>query len=198
MSTDSATAYDHYALEFLRARDRQQIGKGVAERWAQSLDPGADVLELACGAGDPITRTLVDCGLNVQAVDSSPTLVKRFAERFPGVPVFLDRVQTFDFQQRAFDAVIAVGLVFLLPEAEQLQLFSGVSTALRDGGRFLFSAPVEPGTWDDRVTRHGCLSLGRTRYEAALREAGFRLSARYEDEGRNHYYDAVRLVRPDA
>jgi len=57
----------------------------------------------------------------------------------------------------------------------------------------LFTAPLETGTWADTTTGHECRSLGQERYESILNEAGFRVVATYEDEGRNNYYDAERV-----
>ena len=105
----------------------------------------------------------------------------------------IDHVQTFDYYQRSFDAVVAIGLVFLLPENDQRQLLRSVSASLRRGDQFLFTAPERQGSWKDSVARTKCLSLGKARYEAALAESGFRLAAQLEDEGQSNYYDAIRL-----
>ena len=58
MLTDSATAYEVYAQEFLCHRDASMIGSVVVEEWARTLPAGSEVIELGCGAGYPITRAL--------------------------------------------------------------------------------------------------------------------------------------------
>ena len=196
MSTDSTTAYESHAQEFLRVRDKSTIGVEITKRWARSLDPATDVLEIACGGGLPVTRTLIDEGLNVWAVDSSPTLVEAFQARFPSTPVQCDRVQESEFFGRKFGAVVAIGLVFLLKEDDQVELLRRVSDILVPDGRFLFTAPVKIGTWADITTGYECRSLGRERYVATLEESGFRLIDRYADEGRNNYYDAQWIAGP--
>jgi len=193
MELDSAREYEKYAWEFLRARDRSAIGIDITKQWAQSLDPGTDVLDIACGGGMPVTRTLTDAGLNIWAVDSSPTLVAEFRARFPNIPVQCARVQDSDFFERKFGAAISIGLLFLLDEKDQLALIRSVSDILVPGGRFLFTAPVEAGNWADRITGHACRSLGRERYDRALQESGFRLLGQYEDDGNNNHYDAERI-----
>jgi cyclopropane fatty-acyl-phospholipid synthase-like methyltransferase len=157
---------------------------------------GADVLELACGGGIPVTRTLLKAGMKVWAVDSSPTLVAAFQARFPDTPVQCARVQDSDFFGRNFGAIVSIGLMFLLNEAEQIGLIRRASELLVPGGRFLFTAPVEIGTWADITTGYGCRSLGQERYEAALRESGFHVLGRYEDEGKNNHYDTKRTAEP--
>jgi cyclopropane fatty-acyl-phospholipid synthase-like methyltransferase len=196
MSADSASVYETHAREFLKARDHSLIGADVVECWARSLDHDTEVLEIGCGGGLPVTRALVDAGLRIWAVDSSPTLLSEFKSRFPEVPVDCACALESTYFGRKFEAVIAIGLLFLLNEEEQSALVHRVSDLIVPGGRFLFTAPVEIGTWADMTTGHECHSLGREKYEAILKEAAFQLIATYEDEGRNHYYEAERLRVP--
>lgn len=194
MSTDSARAYEQHALELLRYRDSSGVGVAVARRWAQSLQPGAEVIEIACGGGLPVSEILVAAGLKLWAIDSSPTLVSAFSNRFPGVPAKCERVQTSDFFRRSYDAAISIGLIFLLDESEQLELPARVAEILRPGAKFLFTAPLEAGTWVDAGTGHGCLSLGYETYRRVLEQSGFRLLACYRDSGQNNYYEAEKAV----
>ncbi len=193
MDSDSVRAYENHARKFLTVRDRSSIGIGVIEQWAHSLPIGSDVLEIACGGGVPVTRTLAVAGLKLWALDSSPTLVSEFKARFPDIPVECAHALESDYFRRKFSAVISIGLIFLLSEDEQVVLIRRVSELLSPGGRFLFTAPVESGIWADMNTGHECRSLGRERYESILREAQFRVLDTYVDEGRNHYYEVERV-----
>jgi len=170
---DSATAYENHAREFLEIRDKSSIGAHTVERWARSLNPGTEVIEIACGGGFPVTRVLADAGLRLWAIDASPTLVAEFKSRFPTVAVECALAQQSDYFGRKFDAAISIGLLFLLPEADQATMIRRVSEILMPGGRFLFTAPIEVGTWRDVNTGHECRSLGRARYEEILRQSGF-------------------------
>lgn len=196
---DSALAYEVHARDFLLNRNQSEIGKLVVERWSRTLSPGAAVIELVCGGGYPISTTLSAADLKLWAVDSSPSLLAAFQARLPDVPVQCAKVQETDFFNREFDAVIAVGLIFLLPESDQLKLIASVSKSLRPEGRFLFTAPIELGEWLDMNTGLECRSLGRDIYEKHLCGAGFRVLATFADKGANNYYD-VELVAsgPDA
>ena len=193
MSDDSASAYEKHARAFLSARDRTTTGTDVVERWARSISPGTEVLEIGCGGGFPVTRVLVDAGLKLWAVDSSPTLLSEFRARFPDVPVECARVSACSYFGRRFGAVISIGLVFLLNAEEQAALLRRAAELIVPGGRLLFTAPLEKGKWADTTTGHECRSLGREQYESILAEAGFRVVARYEDAGRNNYYEAERV-----
>lgn len=190
MSSGSAKAYERHAREFLCARDEGSIGAGVIESWSNSLARGIEVLEIACGGGIPVTHALVNSGLKVWAVDSSPTLLASFQSRFPDIPVQCARIQESNYFGRKFGAVVSIGLVFLLDEDDQMALIRSVSELLLPGGRFLFTAPIEETTWVDSITGHNCISLGRETYESALQESGLQLTGTYVDEGNNNYYDA--------
>ena len=194
MSIDSVVAYEKHAHSFLQCRDVSRVGIQVASRWACSLEHGSNVIEIACGGGMPVTKVLVDAGLKVWAIDSSPTLIAVFKERFPDIPAKCDTVLNSDYFRRKYDAAISVGLIFLLSESDQLKMLKRVSEILYPGARFIFTAPIEVGTWADVNTGHTCRSLGQCAYERALEQSGFRVLDRYEDSGMNNYYDAEKIV----
>lgn len=190
---DSVEAYECYAHEFLQGRDPSLIGSKIVGQWTRTLRQGATVIELACGGGYPISRVLVSAGLQLWAVDSSPTLVTEFRLRFPNIPVQCSRVQDSDFFGRKYEGAIAIGLLFLLSESDQVALISRVAEILEPKGRFLFMAPIQIGIWNDLNTGLECSSLGQERYGALLCGAGFRIVATYVDKGENNYYDAEKI-----
>jgi len=194
MCTDSTRAYEAHAREFLAARDASPIGAQLVHNWACSLPTGANVLEIGCGGGLPISRVLADAGLDLWAVDSSPTLVSEFKARFPRVPVECSCALQSTFFDRGFAAVVAIGVMFLLAPAEQSALIKRVSARLRPHGSLLFSAPAETGQWRDLITGQRCESLGYARYASLLDNAGLRITATLADEGDNHHYVAVKTT----
>lgn len=194
LNMDSKDAYEKHAHDFLRFRDISTVGVQVVDQWARSLKPGAAVLEIACGGGIPVTQILINAGLRVWAIDSSPTLVAVFKDRFPSVPTQCATVLESDFFRRRYDAAISIGLIFLLGENDQFRMLDRISKRLRPGARFLFTAPVEVGTWADVCTANTCISLGRDGYEDALVRAGFRVVGRHEDNGKNNHYEAEKVA----
>ena len=149
---NAASFYETQALKYLDARDRSRIGAEVVQSWARSLPFGTTVVEIACGGGYPITQVLVDSRLPVWAIDASPTLLRQFRLRFPTIPTQCASALDSDYFRRTFEAVISIGLVFLFREDEQLAFLRRVSEILVPRGRFLFTAPVEIGTWQDVTT----------------------------------------------
>lgn len=193
MIAKSIEGYEKHALEFLKRRDTSLVGAKTAGQWARSLQPNSSVLEIGCGGGIPVTQTLVEAGLNVWAIDSSPTLVRAFRDRYPGIPVKCVSVLESDFFKRNYDAVISIGMIFLLNKEGQLKMLSRVAEIIRSGGHFLFTAPVEIGEWADAVTGQKCLTLGEEVYLTALRNSGFGEVRCYCDRGKNNYYEVKKI-----
>jgi len=189
--TDRSNGYEAAAREFAAARGRTNIGVGTIKKWSATLKPGCDILELGCGNGVPVSKTLIAAGHKIYGIDASPTLIAEFRERFPNAEAVCEAVEDSKFFDRTFDAAVAVGLVFLLPENVQQQLIRSVAAAIKPCGRFLFTSPSQAVTWADAITGQRSVSLGAKAYKAILADAGSNLAAEYDDEGRNHYYDAV-------
>lgn len=190
---DAACFYETKALKYLDTRDRSRVVTDIVQSWARSLPSGSTVVDIACGGGYPITRVLVDSGLVVWAIDASHTLLRQFRLRFPTIPTQCAWVLDSDYFGRTFDAVISIGLVFLLHEDKQLAFLHRVSEILVPHGRFLFTSPIEIGTWQDVTTGLECRSLGRIAYTRALEREGFHLLRTHIDEGENNYYEAEKI-----
>lgn len=191
---DKSNGYDDVAATYIRLRGPAGPGIGCAtvRAWAKSLPPGASVLDLGCGSGLPLTQLLLAEGLSVYALDASPSLVHAFRQLFPATPVICEAVEESQFFGRMFDAILAWGLLFLLPAPIQARVLHQAATALHAGGRLLFTAPTQVSTWPDALTGRLCISLGAESYRAILTATGLSLVEEFTDEGQNHYYHAVK------
>lgn len=151
------------------------------------------VLDLGCGHGTPISRTLVQNELEVYGIDASATMVAAFRQQLPHSQVACESVENSDYFGRSFDAAVAWGLLFLLAADALVALIHRIAPVLRPGGRFLFTSPKQACTWKDTLTDRQSISLGYIGYRTSLAAAGFELLAEYDDEGENHYFDARKL-----
>jgi len=157
------------------------------------LPSGATVLDMGCGTGLPISQALIERGFKVYGVDASPTIVAAFRARFPTVPVERAAVEDSDFFARTFDGVVAWGLFFLLDAEIQRRLIGKVAGVLHSGGRLLFTAPHEGGSYPpDVMTGRPQFSLGYEEYRKTLEAEGMLLVGTHCDEGENHYYFAQK------
>ncbi len=194
--SDPSNGYESIAAHFMRARNNR-IGPAAVLEWSASLPPGASILDLGCGHGVPTSEVLIRQGFAVHGVDASPTLLAGFRSRFPHAPAECCAAEDSAFFHRTFDAAIAWGLLFLLPEELQPIVINKVARALNPGGHFLFTAPEEITTWQDSLTGRESISLGRASYLQILHDAGMTLTGEMSDEGNNHYYLAeLRVSAP--
>jgi SAM-dependent methyltransferase len=190
---DGSNGYEAVANIYIagrgtRSRVGDSIGATVVKTWAGAFSPGATVLDLGSGPGEPSTRILQEAGLTTYAVDASPTMVAAFRARFPAVPIEQNTVEGSELFSRTFDGVLAWGLLFLLDPAAQALVIEKVARALEPHGRFLFTAPRQRLEWLDAMTGRRSQSLGEHMYERLLLNAGLTWVANAHDEGENHYY----------
>ena len=170
---------------------RSDSGSDIVRRWATRLPAGGTIVDIGCGTGMPIARTLADAGFAVSGIDPSPILLAAFRRLLPDAPAACEAAQDSDYFGRRFDGAVAIGLLFLLPEPAQEAVIARVARALGLGGQFLFSAPRIACRWTDTLTGRESRSLGEEGYRRLLDAAGLRLSDRYDDSGGNHYFAAT-------
>ena len=187
---DRSNGYEAVASEFMVSRSHSSVGLTTVRAWARTLVPGGSILDLGCGHGVPISRALLDDGFAVYGVDASARMTAAFRVHLPQAQVANEAVEDSRFFDRAFDGVVAWGLMFLLPAKVQSALIRKVAGALNPGGRFLFTSPEQACGWADLMTGRSSLSLGANGYKAALLAAGLTVVGEYRDDGDNHYYDA--------
>ena len=194
---DRSNGYESISAEWLARRGNSQtrsnaIGVKEVRKWAKALPHGSSVIDLGCGPGFPLTAVLVEEGLQVFGVDGSPSFVAAFQHNLPGTPIVCESVLESRFFGRTFDAVLSIGLIFLLKAEEQHRLIRRFADALVPGGRLLFTSTAQPHVWNDVMTGMESISLGGEEYRRHLSAVGLSVTSEYEDEGQNHYFEALK------
>jgi len=190
---ESSNGWEAIAPAFIEdSRRRSAVGVAVVRQWAARFGPGTAILDLACGPGTERSEALRVRGGLLFAVDASPTLLASYRARIPSALTACETAERTSFFGRQFDGVLAWGLLFLLPVEAQAAVVRRVAETLRPAGSFLFTAPAQVGEWADLSTGRKSASLGRDAYLGLLEDAGLTLVAEHEDDGCNHYYEAVR------
>lgn len=191
---DKSNGYEYIATRFIEIRGQNinGIGTSSVRSWTRTLPQGSSILDLGCGTGIPISKVLIAEGMTVYGIDASTTLINEFRQNFPKAPAACEPVEDSLFFNRKFDAIISWGLVFLLSKDAQAKVIQKAAGALRTGGKLLFTAPYKKTEWEDVMTRQLSRSLGAAKYKKLLSASGLTLIEEFEDEGENHYFNAVK------
>jgi trans-aconitate methyltransferase len=115
--------YERHALDW--DADRHNAGwndKPWHEHFVAALPKGASVLDLGCGSGSPVARYMVERGLRVTGVDTSPTLISLCRQRLPDQQWLVADMRFLALGKR-FDGVLAWDSFFHLRPDDQYRMF---------------------------------------------------------------------------
>ncbi|WP_445972088.1 class I SAM-dependent methyltransferase [Kitasatospora purpeofusca] len=148
-----AVAFDTIGTGYAEAFPSKHGQLACGRRLLSRLEPGAAVLDVGCGSGEPTVRQLVAAGARVTAVDLSDVMLTLAREAdLPGPhPPALHRIDMYDLAtERAdsawnlpelgpagrgtFDAVTAFFSLILLPQDEIPTVLARLRALLRPGG----------------------------------------------------------------
>lgn len=180
---DIAEAYNRIAGWFDQHRTRTLIERPWLEALTRALPPGAAILDLGCGTGEPILRFLVERGYVVTGVDASAAMLAIARHRFPDTRFVLADMRSLALGAR-FDAVNAWHSLFHLAPDEQRAMFATFVRHLRPGGVLMFTTGSEYGeTWSENggeALYHA--SLDQAAYRSLLEAHGFQVMRYVEDD----------------
>ncbi len=189
---DASNGWEQHSTAFIAQAHASVVGVTTLERWSRRLPAGGALADLGCGPGGPRADVFANRGLSLYGIDPAPTLLAAYGSRYPRAQTACESAEETLFFGRTFDAIVAWGLLFLLPPPNQRVVLSGVPRALNIGGRFIFTAPAVACDWLDITTGQPSQSLGAKAYRSELQRLGVTVDAEFDDAGGNHYFDAVR------
>lgn len=160
------------------------------------LTNGAHVLEIGCGGGVPLARTLAQ-RFRVTGVDISREQIRRAQTNVPEGTFIQGDIMSLTFPPGGFDATVAFYSIFHLPREEQPELLRRVHRWLKPGGYLLatVSSVSEAAYTDDLLGVPMYWSnFGLDDYKALLWEIGFTLR---ETTAVGHGYAAETQAPPE-
>lgn len=128
------SGYDRCAVRYAEVRAKESPA-GI-ELLGERLAPGSRVLDLGCGAGSPIARSLAE-RFAVTGVDFSAEQIRRARRSVPDAEFLESDLLTVDFPRSTFGGVVAFYVLFHLPREEQVELLRRVHGWLAPGGLLL-------------------------------------------------------------
>jgi cyclopropane fatty-acyl-phospholipid synthase-like methyltransferase len=106
------------------------------------LDEGGKVLEIGCGAGVPITRTLSK-RISVTGVDISKEMIQLSSKNVPEATFIRADIMKIDLPGSEFDAVVSFYTIFHIPKEHHKDLFQRIHRWLKVGGYLLVTVANE-------------------------------------------------------
>ncbi len=97
------------------------------------------LLDLGCGAGEPVARYFIDHDWRVTGVDFSERMIELAAKYAPKMEAIRADVMDVTFEPQQFDAISASYSLFHIPTEHQTRLFSSIFEWLKPNGKLLFT-----------------------------------------------------------
>lgn len=141
--------YDRVAERYLACATASPTRERYLQATIHRLPPAARVLELGCGAGIPVARTLrQQAEVEVVGVDISATQIALARQHVPSATFIQADLTQVDFPAAAFDAIVAFYAITHVPRAAHAGIFDHIARWLKPGGTFTASLGAEddPGT----------------------------------------------------
>jgi len=142
-----AQGYDKVAHEYARLEGDTEWPR---MRWLTKvldrLQPGASVLDLGCGSGDPADIAIAKTH-RVTGVDISQTQIELARQNVPDGDFIHGDAGSVDFPPDSFDAVVSFYTLEHIPRREHRTILQRIYQWLRTGGLLLLA--MEAGEYDD-------------------------------------------------
>ena len=127
MSTEAERIVDIYerhadAWVDARLREGSLYERGWLDRFCALVPPGGSVLDIGCGAGEPIARYINERGSVVTGVASSSAMIAKFRARLSGQQALVSDMRTLSLG-RAFCGILAWDSFFHLNHEDQRRMF---------------------------------------------------------------------------
>ncbi|HVJ03599.1 MAG TPA: class I SAM-dependent methyltransferase [Sphingomonas sp.] len=158
--------YQRHAEAFDAARRTSFAERPWFDRFLLAVPGGAHVLDLGCGAGEPVAHYLIEAGLRITGIDASAAMLAKARTRFPE-HLWIEGDMRSAAPPRRFHGVIAWDSLFHLPPAHQAGMIERMARWLEPGGALLFNS-------GDEANEMVGEQFGEPLYHASLAPADYR------------------------
>lgn len=195
LAAETAAVYQRQAARFDAERSRGLRERAWLARFAAVVPAPGAILDVGCGAGEPIAAHLAQAGFAVTGVDVADAMLALARARHPAGDWRQADMRALDLPER-FDGIIAWNSFFHLTPAEQRRTLPRLVAHLRARGALMLTvghiAGEVTGVVGGERVYHA--SLAPAEYEALLAELGLEVVAfTREDPACDHH--TVLLAR---
>jgi len=134
-----ADHYERHAHAFDTVRRQQFVERHWLDRFLLGVAKGGHVLDLGCGAAEPIARYVIDSGHPLTGVDGSARMIALARTRF-GRQTWLHADMRSVAIGGTFAGVLAWDSMFHLPHEDHQRMIGKIAGWLQPGGMLLFNS----------------------------------------------------------
>lgn len=172
-----AALYDRIASDWVAARSQALTERRWLDRFRAHMPVTGRtqrVLDLGCGAGQPMARYLAERGAMITGVDAAPAMVALFTENLPGHSALHGDMRTLELGEY-FEGILAWDSLFHLGPDDQRAALRAMSAHALPGAALMLTTGHRAGeAWGEVAGEpvwHASLDPGD--YRTLLAEAGF-------------------------
>lgn len=134
-----ATIYDGFAATYHQNRGLFDVSAVLDDFHARLPPKAGHLLDLGCGAGEPVARYFLERGWAVTGVDFSQQMLALATQYAPAMQRVFGDMRTLEFPEQSVSAITAFYSLFHLPSADQPALFRKMYRWLQPGGKAVFT-----------------------------------------------------------
>jgi ubiquinone/menaquinone biosynthesis C-methylase UbiE len=144
LSDLTQSIYEKHASQFDEERYKGLIEKKWLDMFCAICDENAHVLDVGCGAAEPIAKYFIDKGYSLTGVDFSSPMIELAKARYPDQSWIVQDMRYMDLGQQ-YDGIISWHSFFHLKKDDQRDTLRVFARHLKRGGPLMLTVGPEEG-----------------------------------------------------
>ncbi|MFX1560140.1 MAG: class I SAM-dependent methyltransferase [Promethearchaeota archaeon] len=128
--------YNKIAKAYYAGRDLFKNEEEIQE-FLSHLPEHGTVLDIGCGGGVPVLRTLIDMGYEAKGIDFSQGMLDLAKENVPEAELILGDITKTEFEPESFDGIISTYAFIHIFRTHHPRLYTKIFNWLKPGGVML-------------------------------------------------------------
>lgn len=139
MITETKESYDRFALTYEQNRGIFDMSEIFNDFFLSLNHSKGHLLDLGCGAGEPVPRMFRDKGWQITGVDFSPKMLELAKLYVPEMNTILADMTELELPEDTYNAITAIYSIFHTDKSQHPKLFKSMYNALKSDGKALFT-----------------------------------------------------------
>jgi len=130
--------YDKIARKYCEDRNLFENWSEIND-FVKELPKNAIVLDIGCGAGVPVLKTMVEKGYTIKGIDFSKSMLELAKKNVPKADLVHGDVLKVELEDESFDGIISTYAVIHIHKSHHPALYQKIYNWLKPGGVMLVS-----------------------------------------------------------